>query len=112
METLLRRRRKELCLRQYNKAYRRLRNAIDFLYKEGATEVYLFGSITDPETFTEHSDIDIAVRGISEENRLAIEGKLAEFFGDIEYDVLFLEEEGIREEIREKIRRKAILWSP
>lgn len=71
----------------------KLRLAVNHLYQEGAGEVGLFGSITSPERFTEHSDIDLAVRGIPEEKRLELEGKLEDIFGDIEYDVLFLEEE-------------------
>lgn len=111
METRLKKRRKELRVRQYNEAYRRLKTAIDFLYREGATTVYLFGSITRPEDFTEYSDIDIAVKGISEDKRLIIEGKLADFLGDFEYDILFLEDEKeIRTEILEKIKREAVLW--
>jgi predicted nucleotidyltransferase len=113
METLLKKRRKELRLRQHNMALRKLKSAIDFLYKEGATEVYLFGSITNPDTFTEHSDIDIAVKGISGDKRLTIEGKLADFLGNFEYDIIFLEEEEtIRKDIRDKIKREAVLWSP
>jgi predicted nucleotidyltransferase len=113
METLLRKRRKVLCRKHYNKAYRMLREAIDFLYREGATEVYLFGSITNPDAFTEHSDIDIAVKGISEDKHLTVEGRLAEFLGNYEYDIIFLEEEeNIRKEIRDKIKREAVLWNP
>lgn len=112
METLLKKRRKELCLKRYNEANKRLKPVVDLLYREGADEVLLFGSITSPERFTERSDIDIAVRGISEDKRLDVEGRIADLFGDFEYDILFLEDEvEIRKEILEKIRAEAIVWS-
>jgi len=110
METILKKRRRELGISRYNKAYQRLRLAVDFLYKNGAVAVYLFGSITNPEEFTEHSDIDIAVRGISANRRLEVEGKLEDLLGNFEYDILFLEEDGIRKEIIEKIKEEGILW--
>lgn len=84
---------------------------MEYLYREGAAEVFLFGSITDHEKFTEHSDIDIAVRGIDEDKRLTVEGRIADFLGDFEYDIIFLEEEGVRKEILEKIGKEAILWN-
>ena len=110
METILKKRRRELGISRYNKAYQRLRLAVDFLYKNGAVAVYLFGSITNPEEFTEHSDIDIAVRGISANRRLEVEGKLEDLLDNFEYDILFLEEDGIRKEIIEKIKEEGILW--
>lgn len=113
METILKKRRRELNIRRYNEAHRRLKLAIDFLYKNGAIEVYLFGSITNPERFSEHSDIDIAVKGISEDRRLDIEGKLEDLLEGFEYDILFLEEEkDIRKEILNKIKEEAVLWKP
>ncbi|MEW6417430.1 MAG: nucleotidyltransferase domain-containing protein [Nitrospirota bacterium] len=100
-------------MRRYNDALRKLGVAVDFLYKEGAKEVYLFGSITNAERFTEHSDIDIAVRGIDGEKHLDVEGKLADILCDLEYDILFLEEEkDIRREIMNRIKEEAILWKP
>lgn len=112
METLLKKRRRELCLKKYNEAHKRLKTVIDFLHAEGATEVLLFGSITGHESFTEHSDIDIAVRGISEDKRLDVEGCIADLLGEFEYDILFLEDEGeIRKEVLERIREEAIVWS-
>jgi len=111
METRLKKRRLLLCRKRYDEAQRKLRRAVDYLYHEGAKEVCLFGSITSPERFTEHSDIDLAVRGIADEKRLEVEGKLEDILGDIEYDVLFLEEERyLRKEIRERMHKEMILW--
>lgn len=112
MKTILKKRRHELGIRRYNKARLRLKEVVDFLYRMGAAEVYFFGSITNPERFTEHSDIDIAVRGISKDKHLEIEGKLEDILGDFEYDILFLEEDGIREEILKRIKEEAVLWKP
>ena len=112
METILKKRRREIALKRYNEACRRLKPAIDFLYKNGAREVYLFGSITDPQKFTEHSDIDIAVKGIPVERQLDLEGRLEDILSGFEYDIIFLDVDGVREEIRERIAREAILWKP
>jgi len=111
METVLKRRREALSMRRYYEARRRLTSAVDYLYNEGAKEVFLFGSIIHPSKFTDHSDIDLAVRGIDEDKHLEVEGKLADILGDIEYDILFLEEEKeIREEIIKRIKEEAIPW--
>lgn len=112
METILKKRRRALCISRYNKARQKFKKAVDFLYRMGADEIYLFGSITNPERFTEHSDIDIAVRGISEDKHLEVEGKLEDILGELEYDILFLEEDGIRKEILKRITEEAVLWKP
>ena len=46
METLLKKRRKEICLKRYNEANKKLKSVVDLLYREGASEILLFGSIT------------------------------------------------------------------
>ena len=113
METLLKRRRLILRSKHYDNARKKLRLAVNYLYREGATEVHLFGSITHPERFTEHSDIDLAVKGIPEEKRLEVEGKLEDIFNDMKYDILFLEEaKDIRKEILQKIEEEAVEWRP
>ena len=112
-ETLLQRRRWVLRKKRYDEALKKLRLATDYLYQEGAKEVYLFGSIKDPKKFTEHSDIDLAVKGIPEEKHLEVEGKLEDIFGSLEYDIVFLEEEKyLRKEIMERINEEAVLWKP
>lgn len=113
MESLIKKRRLTLRHRRYNEACKKLRLALDYLYREGAKEVLLFGSVIRPERFTEHSDIDIAVRGIPEERHLEVEGKLEDIFGDIEYDIIFLEEEMyLRKDILKRIKEGAIVWKP
>jgi len=111
-ETLLKRRRRALRKRRYDEALKKLRLAIDYLYQEGAKGVYIFGSIRDPEKFTEQSDIDLAVRGIPEEKHLEVEGKLGDIFDNLEYDIIFLEDEKyLRKEIMERINEEAVLNS-
>ena len=113
MKTLLTKRRQILWRRRYNLARQKLTLAADYLHQEGAMEIYLFGSITNPEKFMEHSDIDLAVRGIPDEKRLKVEGKLEDIFGDLEFDIIFLEEEEyLRKEIAKRIKQEAILWKP
>ncbi len=113
METVLGERRRELSSRRYGEAMRRLHLAVDYLYKEGAREVYPVGSLLHPERFTEHSDLDLAVRGMDEGKHLEIEGKLADLLGDLEYDILFLEDEKyLRKEILKRINEEAVLWKP
>jgi predicted nucleotidyltransferase len=113
METLLKRRMLALRIKRYEEANRKLRLAVNYLYREGAEEVYLFGSIINPERFTEHSDIDLAVRGIPEGKRLEVEGKLEDIFENMDYDILFLEEEKyLRKEILKRIEKEAVLWKP
>lgn len=113
METLLRRRRKELRFKRYEAVLKEVKKAVDFLYREGAKEVYLFGSLTNPERFTENSDIDFYVKGIDKEKHLEIEGKLKDLIRTAEFDILFDEEkEEIRKEIYDRIKKEAILWKP
>lgn len=113
METLLRKRRKELRSKRYEAVLEEIKKAVDFLYREGAKEVYLFGSITNPERFTENSDIDFYVKGIDRDRHLEIEGKLEDLIRSVEFDILFEEEkEEIRKEIYERIKKEAILWKP
>lgn len=49
--------------------------AVEILKAEGCTEIYLFGSLADG-TFTEKSDIDIAVTGCKPDMFFAIFGEL------------------------------------
>ena len=43
-----------------------IKKAVEILKEHGAKEVYVFGSIANGK-FNENSDIDIAIKGISEE---------------------------------------------
>ncbi|MEW6608084.1 MAG: nucleotidyltransferase domain-containing protein [bacterium] len=113
MTTILRERRKKIRLERYNNAYDKIRKVGEFLYQKGAKKVYFFGSIINPDAFTEHSDIDIAVEGISEEKRVRVETDLSELLNGLEYDLIFLEDKDeIKKEILDRIEKEAILWKP
>ncbi len=49
--------------------------ALAILKTAGCTEIYLFGSLAN-ETYTDKSDIDLAVKGINKEDFFKIYGKL------------------------------------
>ncbi|MEW6569772.1 MAG: nucleotidyltransferase domain-containing protein [Nitrospirota bacterium] len=107
--TQLTKRRKELKEKLRKKALQRLEEATVLLYNEGAEEVYVFGSVLKALEFNEQSDADIAVKGIPEDKRPAVTGKLESLFKEIPFDIVFLEED-LRPEVRERIKKEGILW--
>lgn len=109
MNTVLSERRRFLKEILRHKAREMLARAAELLYAEGAEEVLAFASVLKPEGFDEHSDVDIAVKGLTEEKKLSVERKLEDIFVDIAFDVVFLEDE-IRSEIRERIQREGMTW--
>lgn len=113
METLYSIRRAKLKERRRSLAISRLGKAVEALYSDGASRVIVFGSVLKPGSFNERSDVDIAVEGIPEGRRLEVEGELVDIFGDIEFDIIFLEErENVRPEILERIEKEGELWRP
>ncbi len=110
-ETVLSKRRRELKDKLRQKALQRLKEAGALLYDEGAVDVYAFGSILRPSEFNEHSDVDIAVRGIAEDKRVYVTVRLEEIFKEVPFDLIFLEDD-LRAEVREKIKKEGILWKP
>ncbi len=108
-ETVLSKRRRELKESLRQKALERLKSATALLYAEGAEDVYVFGSVVKPSEFNEHSDVDIAVQGISEDKKSSAQSGLEEIFGEIPFDLIFLED-ALRPEIRERIRREGMRW--
>lgn len=84
---------------------------MELLYDEGAMDVYVFGSVLRPSEFNEHSDVDIAVKGIPDKKRVSVTVRLEEVFKEIPFDILFLEDE-LRPEVRERIKKEGILWKP
>lgn len=111
MSTVLFERRKKLKESLRKEALGKLEKTVEFLYKEGASEVYLFGSILKPFCFDEYSDIDIAVKELHYEKRIYVESKLEDYLGEFEYDIIFLEE-NLREEIKDRIEKEGVLWKP
>jgi len=73
--------------------------------------VYIFGSLIKPELFDEMSDVDIYVKGLSQENRKSVFTKMEEIFGNVKFDLLF-DDDMIRQDIAEKIEREGKLWKP
>ena len=68
-----------------------IKKAIKILKENGATEIFIFGSIADGK-FHENSDIDIAVRGINETIFYKVASKLmAEL--DNNFDLVDLDDE-------------------
>lgn len=109
VETVLSRRRRELKENLRQKTLQRLKEAGAMLYDAGAEGVYVFGSILRPSEFNEHSDVDIAVKGIPEDKRGYVIVRLEEIFKGVPFDIVFFEDD-IRHEIRERIKKEGILW--
>ena len=57
----------------------------------GATEVLVFGSLTDESRFHTHSDIDLAARGIREEDYLDALGALFDVSTEFLFDLVLIE---------------------
>lgn len=113
MESLYTERRKELRKRARMFAISRLNEAAKILYQEGASKVIVFGSVIEEGRFAERSDVDMAVEGIPEQKRLRVEGMLVDVFGEIEFDIIFLEErDAVRPEILERIEKRGVVWKP
>lgn len=111
VETVLSKRRRELKENLRQRALKRLKEAVAMLYAEGAKKVYVFGSVLRPSEFNEHSDIDIAVKGLPEERRSFVTGRLEEIFRQMAFDIVFLEED-LRPEVKQRIKKEGILWKP
>jgi predicted nucleotidyltransferase len=110
-ESVLSKRRRQLKENLRQKALQKLKEAGVLLYNEGAAGVYVFGSVLRPSEFNEHSDIDIAVKGIPEDKRVYVTVRLEEIFKGMPFDIVFLEDD-LRPEIRERIKKEGILWKP
>ncbi|MCL4537322.1 MAG: nucleotidyltransferase domain-containing protein [Nitrospirae bacterium] len=108
-ETVLSKRRRELKENLRQKALQRLEQAVRLLYSEGAEDVYVFGSVLRPLEFNEHSDVDIAVKGIPEDRRVFVTVSLEGIFGEVPFDIVFLEDD-LRSEIRDRIKKDGVLW--
>jgi len=66
---------KKLIRDRFNSAWTEAKRAAEILKDEFAADrVLVFGSLTDIENFTEKSDIDLAVSGISDEKFYAAVG--------------------------------------
>ncbi|GAB4221041.1 MAG: hypothetical protein Kow00102_13130 [Spirochaetota bacterium] len=95
----------------YLRAVEKTDKAVSLLYSLGAAEVYIFGSLLHPEVFDEMSDVDIYVQGLTQEKRKGLFTSLEEIFGEITFDLLF-DDDSMRPEIIEKIKKEGKLWKP
>ncbi len=109
--SILSHRRMQLKKRYYEIALEKTNKAVQLLYSLGAREVYIFGSLTKPELFDEMSDVDIYVKGLSQENRKGLFTKMEEIFGNVTFDLLF-DDDVLRPDIAEKIEKEGKLWKP
>ena len=57
----------------------------------GAGDVWVFGSLTEDDHFTEHSDIDMAATGFTAAVHLEALGRLLRLSPDFEFDLVDLE---------------------
>ncbi len=71
-----------------------IKKAVKILKENGATEIYIFGSIVNGN-FNKNSDIDIAIRGIKQENFYKIASMLM-FEIEKEIDLVDLDDENNR----------------
>lgn len=99
--SLLSKRRRELKKRHYDETVNCLNEYVKWLYENGASKVYVFGSLLKEELFSETSDVDIYVEGLSKNKSLEALKRAEEIFGDIKFDVIF-DIDIIREEIIKK----------
>lgn len=89
-------------------ALKRAEEACMYLCRLGAKESFIFGSLLSGD-FREHSDIDLAVSGLSREHIYKVESKIEEIVGGMHFDLVYLENapEYLVKRIREKGKRYA-----
>jgi len=86
-------------LRRTLEALKKLSNDVPF------EEVYVFGSITHPGRFTEHSEIDFAFKNLPKEALLSVPGMLSDA---LERDVNVCRLEALP--FQNKVLREGIQW--
>lgn len=80
-----------LIRKRHQRLFVKALEACDFLRNSGAKEVYLFGSILKADSFGEHSDVDIAVKGLPEEHIYKIESKIEAILESDSFDLVYME---------------------
>ena len=90
-----------------HQAWREAQEVAILLYKEfGATQVLVFGSLTEPIWFTSRSDIDIAVSGLSNDLYDKAYSKVMNFDSEFKIDLINLDRsKGL---FRERVKYQAI----
>lgn len=83
------------------------RRAAEVLRSEfGAQRVTLFGSAVRPESFHQHSDVDVAAWGISEQVYLRAVARLLSLEPDVSVDLIRAEEAAVS--LLERVEREGI----
>ena len=90
-----------------DRAWNTVYQVATLLYEEfGATQVSVFGSLTEPMAFTDRSDIDIAVSGLSNEAYDKAYGKVV--FFDAPFKIDFVNFDTSKGLFRERVKHQAI----
>jgi predicted nucleotidyltransferase len=82
--------------------------AAEFLREKYAVrQVYLFGSLLEPERFHSRSDIDLAVTGLPEKFFYQAVGEVLEMTDDFTVDIIDLDScsDGLKKEVYAKCRK-------
>lgn len=91
----------------YQKAMHEAKMASDILKLSfGAEHVYIFGSLTHPNRFTENSDVDLAVSGIPNERFYASFAAVTRIVKSFKLDLIDISD--CREYIRKSIEMEGV----
>lgn len=93
--------------RRYSQAMERVRRAAVHLKKNYGCKVILFGSLLREDRFMEHSDIDIALSGLSDKvNFWKLYSEVMDILAPFDFDLVELEK--IEPEIRDYILKGGV----
>ena len=90
-----------------HQAWHTAQEVATLLYEQfNASQVFVFGSLTEPMWFTKGSDIDIAVSGLSNDAYDKAYGKVVYFDGPFKID--FVNFDRLKGHFRERVKYQAI----
>ena len=90
-----------------HQAWRTVHEVAELLYEQfNASQVFVFGSLTEPMGFTKGSDIDIAVSGLSNDAYDKAYGKVVYF--DAPFKIDFVNFDRLKGLFGERVKRQAI----
>lgn len=94
---------------RYDSAKRNLNKLVKILVKKyNVSKIILIGSLHDTRRFGFHSDIDLCVEGLSDEEYFSAVGEI--LLAADEFDVDIIRSEDITSEIKRHIQRGTILY--
>lgn len=82
-----------------------------YYHKAKKIKIEVFALLLHLECFDKMSDVDIYVQWLTQEKRKELFTGLEEIFGEITFDLLF-DDDSIRPEIIQKIKKECKLWKP